>query len=1149
MSRVIRNYQIRKRGIRNNEDKENESRRVIKANYNLRSKKKYLEKLDYYFVNNDRVNLDLVELSKNINNKMWVSASRTRNYAIGDPLLDWFELYYKKSGSSLKTIYNGYINYNSKQLNPLFAMGNSFEQQVYFKIYERFGIHKVINVGMHKLIMNKRIEDSDFSAYYKTIELMRKRKPIIYQGGVVDFELKLYGRPDLIVRSDYINKLFNVNIIKDNDREKYYIVDIKFKKIKCGKRYDYYALNNGSVSAFKSQLRVYQLCLDKMQSYIYKSYRYKNKSFILGRDETFALINYGESDKSYCELTDNAVDWYRDVSKNGLSYNILKPDRKELYPNMCNAQDGIWSNIKKELAIHLGEITLLWMCGIKERESAHSKGVYSWKDERCSASVLGYDESNVKYNIINNILEVNRGNEKVLPKKLSIKYLDDLEKYIYIDFETIHSTFVSDAKFTGTLITVIGIYYFDEGCNNFKYKSFILEYLDRDSEYNLINNFLNFISGIKYDKLIHWSNAEPVYWKKSIDNFKDININLEWFDLMDIFLTESISIKGCYNYRLKSIVNSLYNHGYIEAHYNNLNVQDGFTAMLKSVKMIEDHDYVDIKKYNYVDVKVLYDICKFIIEMPVEESSSIKYLSSDLIEFYDELESESNNSNRIVFSSSDSLELSGLNKSFDLNNSFDDIPIINSLSNSSSYLSLNSESLSNSESYLSSSLSNSESSSNNSSLLSSSSSSNNSSLLSSSNNSSLLSDSSNNSETLNSESSEEELEELEELEESEMVINIDLLKGGNNIVKKMIENIMSEKKEKSIEDDYRDKLKELKIDSDNEKVIEDRLKQMENILNKRSDEYATNEKWVEWVMRLPYKKSLEINVNLYKVQQYLNKELYGLENIKCELLAFINNKMNGKSLNQFLCLQGKPGVGKTSIVRSISEILNIPFKQISLSSDVSLLRGSKSVWLGSTPGAISRFLCSSGINNGIIFFDELDKVDFYSSKGQDIHNALLSMLDNSQNSSYHDLYMGDIRIDLSNIWFICAVNSLENLSQPLKDRLKIISIPDYTEEEKRNILVSYIIPKVEDNYDFEVVVSEDCIKYLVNNLEIRQMRQVMDNLYSKIFLYLNRKCGAEMLSLPYKIRKAGNKILVEQKDLKKICGILSSSERHYSYYM
>ena len=251
-----------------------------------------------------------------------------------------------------------------------------------------------------------------------------------------------------------------------------------------------------------------------------------------------------------------------------------------------------------------------------------------------------------------------------------------------------------------------------------------------------------------------------------------------------------------------------------------------------------------------------------------------------------------------------------------------------------------------------------------------------------------------------------------------------------------------------------------------QKQFDKELRKLER-LNPQTPDYSVQYAYLDNMLNLPWDTYTEDNFDLKQVEQKLNEDHYGLEKVKDRILEHLSVlKLRGDLKAPILCLYGPPGVGKTSLGKSIADALHREYARISLGGlhDEAEIRGHRRTYIGAMPGRIIAALAKCGSNNPVIVLDEIDKVgqDF---KG-DPSSALLEVLDPEQNSRFHDNYL-DVDYDLSKVLFIATANSLSTISRPLLDRMEVIEINGYIPEEKLEIAKRHLIPKELDNNGFK----------------------------------------------------------------------------------
>lgn len=253
------------------------------------------------------------------------------------------------------------------------------------------------------------------------------------------------------------------------------------------------------------------------------------------------------------------------------------------------------------------------------------------------------------------------------------------------------------------------------------------------------------------------------------------------------------------------------------------------------------------------------------------------------------------------------------------------------------------------------------------------------------------------------------------------------------------------------------KIKKLKLTAEAKKKVESEMKKLKTT-NPMSAESSVIRNYIEWVVDLPWKIYSAIRKDIDFAAEVLNRDHYGLEKIKERILEYLAVGVRTEDLKSpIICLVGPPGVGKTSLAKSIAEATGRKFVKISLGGlrDEAEIKGHRRTYIGSMPGKILQAMKKAGTSNPVILLDEIDKMG-YDHRG-DPSSALLEVLDPEQNYMFNDHYL-EVDYDLSKVLFIATANTT-NIPRPLMDRMEVVRISGYTEEEKMNIAIDHLIPK------------------------------------------------------------------------------------------
>jgi ATP-dependent Lon protease len=282
-------------------------------------------------------------------------------------------------------------------------------------------------------------------------------------------------------------------------------------------------------------------------------------------------------------------------------------------------------------------------------------------------------------------------------------------------------------------------------------------------------------------------------------------------------------------------------------------------------------------------------------------------------------------------------------------------------------------------------------------------------------------------------------------------------------------------------EELEEKLNKEELPEEVRKIVDRELKRLKQIPS-ASMEHQVSRNYLEWLAELPWNKSTRDHMDLKEASKTLDEDHYGLDIVKERILQFLAvAKLKNSLKGPILCLVGPPGVGKTSLGKSIARALGRKFARTSLGGvrDEAEIRGHRRTYVGAMPGKIAQTLKRVGVNNPVIMLDEIDKLG--SGVQGDPSSALLEVLDPEQNDSFVDHYL-DVPFDLSNVFFICTANVGQNIPAPLKDRMEMIDVSSYTAEEKHQIAKRHLWKKVAPDHGLkadQVVIDDKALKMLI----------------------------------------------------------------------
>lgn len=572
-------------------------------------------------------------------NREMISATHLYHYMMRDPLVDWLKLTSRR-GTRRTPEYTQAGGFTEFIMNR----GVEFESELIKYIND----NRIPVVSVSEYITDEGVR--------RTKELMKKGVPVLHSAPVKNYRTGTQGIIDLLVRSDYMADLVDEEPLSDVERVlssptlgkpyHYVVIDIKFSTLPL--RSDgLHLLNSGSYPAYKAQCLIYTEAVGLIQGFtaphafiMGRRWRY-TQGGVINRNYTclnrLGKISYNSVDSEYKIRIKDAIKWVRDVKLNGSKWSVNPPSRVELYPNMC-VDSGRWNKEKEKIADRIGEMTNIWYVGVKHRNTALQRGIRSWRDKSCTASVM--ELRGVRSQIIDSIMDINRQNvDKIRPALIQNNMYGWKNKCneLYVDFETLSDIFADfdhlPVQACTDMIFMIGVGWEENG--EWKHTNFICKKPDYEEEYRIMDEFAQFVADRGHPKIYYWC-AESRFWNSAecrqfdladkngdiarkdhiSDNWK---VN-EWADLCKLFQTEPIVIKDCFKFGLKPIANAMRKHKMISAHIES-NCDNGMTAMVsawKCYKNSEDPEnsdtMKDIAKYNEFDVRVLWEIITYLRE-------------------------------------------------------------------------------------------------------------------------------------------------------------------------------------------------------------------------------------------------------------------------------------------------------------------------------------------------------------------------------------------------------------------------------------------------------------------------------------------------------------------------------------------------------
>ena len=341
-------------------------------------------------------------------------------------------------------------------------------------------------------------------------------------------------------------------------------------------------------------------------------------------------------------------------------------------------------------------------------------------------------------------------------------------------------------------------------------------------------------------------------------------------------------------------------------------------------------------------------------------------------------------------------------------------------------------------------------------------------------------------------------------------------------------------KEKLVEK-FREKAKKLAMPEAVKKVFDEELDKLAH-LEPAASEFNVTRNYLDWLTQIPWGQQSAENFGIKNAMKVLDEDHYGLKDVKDRILEFIAvGKLRGTVEGKILCFVGPPGVGKTSIGKSIARALNRQYYRFSVGGmmDVAEIKGHRRTYVGALPGRIIQALKKCQTENPLILIDEVDKI----SKGHqgDPSSALLELLDPEQNNSFLDHYM-DVPVDLSKVLFVCTANMTDTIPRPLLDRMELIELSGYVADEKMAIAERFLSPAAKDSSglkEVDVVLKNEAIEELIKSYcresGVRNLKKQIEKIYRKSALNIIQDLGEEVFAEEKALTKEGKAALEESK--------------------
>lgn len=549
----------------------------------------------------------------------WISASKTRNFILDDPLIDYLKYNNINPIVELPQSTRRKRGYSESFDEQLMNNGNNFESSVMDYIKDNVDEKDYIKVG-------ESYEALNYTKYIETLNAIKMNIPVIYQPVLWNPSNKTFGCADIIIKSSVAKRLFPNYISHYKNRDVYEVYDIKWSTISLISG-TVYLNNDKTAKTYKSQLWIYTQALNKMTgdnvstAYILGK---KNKRMRIEEDgskttETvsntyneIALIDY-RREKDNVKMFRNALKWLKEVkTNNNLQHD--PPNDPRLCPNMKN-HNNEYHAIKKDLAKRNGELTLLFNVGVNHRKKANENGIFKISDNNLTTELLGLKPS-LTTSLIENIIEVNKEDcdDLILYNDMSnVGNWQDAKVRCYLDIETISTTVYNLAHSRPNYIFMIGIGVVIDDV--WEFTKFTVTSIQGEEEVRIIEGIDKFLDDlvkkhkrVKHIPIFHWANFERV----NLLPLLTLNDKYQFHDMCNWVKDNGICVKGAYDFKLKNYAKAMHANGLIDVEWPD-GISDGINAMNTAYNYythdIGDNSVIEeIERYNEIDCMAMFEI-------------------------------------------------------------------------------------------------------------------------------------------------------------------------------------------------------------------------------------------------------------------------------------------------------------------------------------------------------------------------------------------------------------------------------------------------------------------------------------------------------------------------------------------------------------